>query len=331
MNMSVVIPTFSRQELLKTCLNAVLKQTSVPFEIIIIDNEGSVKTEVLVKGFEPKFQDVGSTIRYLKNEVNSGAIARNIGIEYAQGDLIAFLDDDVVLAEDYYELVSNAFKSSESIMGIQGFDKAFALAATKINGLSFDRFLYEFEKYFQISNFYDSKPRVTNSFCVVNPLPTCVGLIPSGWISTCAGVYRREALEKNRFDSKLMKYSWNEYVDLSIRVSRMFPASLRFLSEAKYEDAQVFAGRMSNVELMYMANVYDLYLFFKLMKRTPKSWFDFWFSKIGRLIYNLLRAVRRLENPMVFFHCVASFIYPLLHLKEIKNADLSFFDKKFNL
>ena len=86
MNISVVIPTYNRYELLKRAVASVMAQTYPPSEIIIID-DGSIDNTAQI---EQDFQD----LRYYYQENAGVSSARNIGIQKAQNEWIAFLDSD---------------------------------------------------------------------------------------------------------------------------------------------------------------------------------------------------------------------------------------------
>ena len=88
MNISVVIPTYNRKELLEKAITSVLQQTYSPDEIIVVDDFSSDGTEEMVK---VKFSD----IRYIRLEKHLGvAAARNRGIKEASFEWISFLDSD---------------------------------------------------------------------------------------------------------------------------------------------------------------------------------------------------------------------------------------------
>ena len=96
---SVIIPFFNRNELLKRAIESVLNQTHQYFEIILI-NDGSTKDLSDIKAFVKKHDH----ITILNNKSNSGpSTARNKGIEAATGDYIAFLDSDDEFAQDKLE------------------------------------------------------------------------------------------------------------------------------------------------------------------------------------------------------------------------------------
>ena len=86
---SVIIPTFNRASLLPRSVNSVLAQTFGNFEVIIVDDCSTDRTQETIAGFDD------SRIRSLRNEKNMGqAAAINAGISSARGEYIAFLDDD---------------------------------------------------------------------------------------------------------------------------------------------------------------------------------------------------------------------------------------------
>jgi glycosyltransferase involved in cell wall biosynthesis len=89
MKVSVIILTYNRAKRLVEAIDSVLNQTFKNLELIIVDNYSSDDTESVVNSLKDQ------RIRYFKNE-NKGflGINRNFGIEKAQGEYIAFLDDD---------------------------------------------------------------------------------------------------------------------------------------------------------------------------------------------------------------------------------------------
>ena len=95
---SVIIPTYKRSERLPNAINSILNQTYSTIEIIIVDdnglNEYTTATESQLKPYIDNNQ-----IKYIKHPKNQGGcIARNTGVQNANGYYITFLDDD-----DFYE------------------------------------------------------------------------------------------------------------------------------------------------------------------------------------------------------------------------------------
>jgi len=86
---SVIVTTFNRRELLEETIQAILNQSFKDFELIIVDNFSNYN----FKNFIQDFEDI--RIRAFQNK-NNGIIAinRNFGISKSKGKYIAFCDDD---------------------------------------------------------------------------------------------------------------------------------------------------------------------------------------------------------------------------------------------
>jgi glycosyltransferase involved in cell wall biosynthesis len=84
---SVIIPTYNRQDLLARAIDSVINQTCRNFELLIIDDGSTDGTDKLVASY-------GNAVRYLYQENLGAAAARNTGIKAARHELLAFLDSD---------------------------------------------------------------------------------------------------------------------------------------------------------------------------------------------------------------------------------------------
>jgi len=92
---SVVLPTRNRSSLVRDALNTVFNQRDCEFEVIVVDEASTDDTpRVLAEFDDPRLQ-------VIRNEPARGvALARNTAAEVAQGEWIAFLDDDDLWAPD---------------------------------------------------------------------------------------------------------------------------------------------------------------------------------------------------------------------------------------
>lgn len=98
-DVSVVVPTFNRPDLLDRCLAALVVQSVDPvsYEIIIADDAASERTRRQVEGWQRRYSEAGPAIHYLPVRNSQGpAGARNAGWRRAQGQVIAFTDDDCI-------------------------------------------------------------------------------------------------------------------------------------------------------------------------------------------------------------------------------------------
>jgi glycosyltransferase involved in cell wall biosynthesis len=84
---SVVIPTYNRARLLKDTLDSVLRQEFTDFEVIIVDDGSTDETRNVIAGYQGR-------VRYVRQDNAGPGAARNLGIQHASGDYIAFVDSD---------------------------------------------------------------------------------------------------------------------------------------------------------------------------------------------------------------------------------------------
>lgn len=90
---SVVIPAYNCGRTLGKAIDSALAQ-DVPLEVLVLDDCGAESLAEIMKGYR-----ANPAVRYVKNEKNLGASAsRNIGVEMARGEYVAFLD-----ADDWWE------------------------------------------------------------------------------------------------------------------------------------------------------------------------------------------------------------------------------------
>ncbi len=87
---SVIIPTYQRAELLRKAMCSVWAQTYRHWELIVVENGRSQVGREIVQ----EFQRSDARLRYLYRREPGGLLARNMGIQEARGEYIAFLDND---------------------------------------------------------------------------------------------------------------------------------------------------------------------------------------------------------------------------------------------
>jgi glycogen(starch) synthase len=109
MKVTIVIPTKDRRRYLEDCLKSLLKANREPDEIIIVDGYSSDGTEEVAKLYPIKlFRGRGSLTR-----------TRNIGLQASSGDIVVFLDDDVIVDKNWLTHMLSAYVSPE-VGGVGG-------------------------------------------------------------------------------------------------------------------------------------------------------------------------------------------------------------------
>ncbi|HCE85989.1 MAG TPA: glycosyl transferase, partial [Bacteroidetes bacterium] len=93
MKISVVIPTYNRPDALHRCLNALLDQIGdLSYEIIVVNDGSTVSYDKVIENVQSITSSI--PIAFYEQENSGPAKARNYGVEMAEGDYIAFTDDD---------------------------------------------------------------------------------------------------------------------------------------------------------------------------------------------------------------------------------------------
>jgi len=113
MNISVVICTYNRCESLKRTLRSLKEMSSlegISWELILVDNNSKDDTKAIIEEFEKM---CGLNIKYVFEEEQGLSHARNRGIREAEGEIIAFTDDDVILDRYWLPNIQRAFKDYE--------------------------------------------------------------------------------------------------------------------------------------------------------------------------------------------------------------------------
>lgn len=88
---SVITPAYNAERFIADTIESILNQTYQNFELIIVDDCSSDKTEQIIKDYMEK----DDRIQYKKLKGNSGAaVVRNTAIEMSNGRYLAFLDSD---------------------------------------------------------------------------------------------------------------------------------------------------------------------------------------------------------------------------------------------
>ncbi|MFN8371234.1 MAG: glycosyltransferase [Bacteriovoracaceae bacterium] len=110
----MIIITRNRAALLTKALQAIVKQTLMPSEIIVVDNGSTDSTQNIVKSFTKL------PIYYFFEPKVGRAIARNCGIEKAKFELILFTDDDCLLPADWVEKMVELQTKHPHVLAIYG-------------------------------------------------------------------------------------------------------------------------------------------------------------------------------------------------------------------
>ena len=112
MFVSVVIPTYNRRPILEKCLDALERQDLADaldqYEVVVVDDGSTDDTPTWLRGHVDRFPHV----RLVEQQHGGPAEGRNRGVDHAKGDVIVFIDSDLVVTESFLACHAKALQRS---------------------------------------------------------------------------------------------------------------------------------------------------------------------------------------------------------------------------
>jgi len=116
---SVVMPLYNCEKYLEESINSVLEQTYQNWELILVDDCSKDNSGSIAVTYEKK----DKRVTYYKLEKNSGAaVARNFGIQKANGKILSFLDSDDLWKADKLEKEYHFMKQNDASIVFAAYD-----------------------------------------------------------------------------------------------------------------------------------------------------------------------------------------------------------------
>lgn len=115
---SVIICTYNRADYLTKLLDSLSSQTLSEklFEILLVDNNSSDKTESIGKNYQLKVPN----FRYIFEPKQGLSVARNRGLRESRSPLVAYIDDDAYASPHWLASVLQAFQKDNQIVCVGG-------------------------------------------------------------------------------------------------------------------------------------------------------------------------------------------------------------------
>lgn len=126
-SLSIVIPAYNEESHLSACLNAIARQTSMPDEVILVDNNSRDHTVEVAKKF--------NFVTVIHEKKQGIVHARNAGFNAAHSDIIARIDADTILPQDWVIKVRRFYdNASHKNHALTGGGYFYNLRAPRFNG-----------------------------------------------------------------------------------------------------------------------------------------------------------------------------------------------------
>lgn len=263
---SVIIPLYNKENFIENTIQSVLNQTFEDFEIIVINDGSTDKSE------EKLLQFKDSRIRYYSKKNEGVSITRNLGITLANANFVAFLDADDYWHQDFLKVMFDyctrfiKIKVFTTAIEVETSNKTFQ-AQYSINK-TFD---FEFVNYFKASK-------------------------KESAILTSATVFNKKVFDKvGVFDLNIKS---GQDTDLWIRIGLVYPilfiweVLVRYthdenslskktdLLESKMDFSKFIELEKTNSDLKYFLDLNRFSLAIKSKLASNKTLFDYYYNGI---------------------------------------------------
>lgn len=285
---SVVTPTLRRPGEVAGLLENLKHQTLLPLELILVDGapEGERDTELTVGELT---QSLPFRCRYIRHGEGT-AVQRNVGVDEASGDFIAFVDDDIRLEPDFLQNILLAFGRDETkkVGGVVGY---------RTNEHFVRKDAQRWRWYHRLKLLTTFEPGRYDFSCGypinANLQPPFSGVRGVDFMTTSCAVWRREVLDSGlRFDSFFRDYGVLEDAHFSLKAARNW--DLLQCGDARCSHLASKQGRADRRKIGYKCVVNYYYVFQDIVR--PLTWrhkMRFWRFQIFELLRMSLSTVRR--------------------------------------
>ena len=127
---SIIIPTYKPGEYLYECLDSIYGQTisKENFELIVVLNGAVDGYKEAILAYLDGKKDTGINTKFLFTETPGVSNARNMGLDEAEGDYVAFVDDDDWVSPNYFANLIEASSGDADIVeaNVKGYDESSA-------------------------------------------------------------------------------------------------------------------------------------------------------------------------------------------------------------
>lgn len=276
---SIIICTKDRHQDLGRCLDTILVQTRPPDEVLVVDG-GADLAEGVVTTFRDRF--VSGAVRYLRTQPGLTR-QRNLGVEAASGDIVHFLDDDVLLDAAYVDEVQRVFEASDSG------DVVAVSPMLEVND-ALSSFSWFLRRVFLLPHIRGDGRLMPSGFASY-PWNGDKHEVREIYIACGCCAYRRSVFEQLAFDEFFDDYGYMEDLDFAVRAARL--GRILLAPRARMAHVESQTARMNERRLAAMQTINHYYFFRKNMPHDLVHWLAFWWSDVGDVLLKLVQVVLR--------------------------------------
>lgn len=278
MRLTAVIPTRNRPADLVKAVDSVLGQTRRPDTLIVVDqspgDESRRAVETLLAAGPLLCVD------YVHDTAITGLVdAKRVAAGRADGDIVCFLEDDVVLEPDYFEQIERGFVEHPEMLGCCGVVTNLPPLPAFYIGLFhlFHRGMFA-DRRVGIHGFAQGRGQA---------------LIPSDYLSGGLSAYRREVFEAVPFDTANELFM-TEDIDFSTRAAQRFGARFYINPNACLEHHMSPVNR-ATLHARHRRKVREFFVFYKKRRSSPMDDLAFAWLICGLAIEASFATIRQLH------------------------------------
>ena len=233
MKLSLIICTYCRPDDVTRLLQSVAGQTEPPDETLVIDatpDQRTVQAVEAARTADPRL--AGVVMHYVDAEHRGLTRQRNFGIERASGDILAFVDDDTILAPDYIAQLRECFVRNPQTPGVGGFvtnEIAWRRLETgdppSSREFAHNGYARREDLRWRLRRWLRLDATAAPGFTPLSGHGRAVGFLPPDGqehptesLMGCAFAFRREVAQRHRFSSWFEGYGLYEDLDFCTRV-----------------------------------------------------------------------------------------------------------------
>lgn len=108
-SLSVIIPAYNAEKTLEKCLDSVIQASPTEKEVIVVDDGSTDQTCKIASNFPVKLLSF--------NQNRGQSAAKNHGLAKAKGEIVAFVDSDCVVEQNYFAELASALERAEGNLG----------------------------------------------------------------------------------------------------------------------------------------------------------------------------------------------------------------------
>lgn len=244
MKLSIIIPVYNTEKYISRCLDTIICNQAMAFEIIIINDGSTDKSDRIIREYIAQHKK--HNIRYINLDNNEGVgNARNIGLSVANGEYISFIDSDDWVDVDFHNVMIRQMDEQHADIAICG-------VKNELKQYNSYRYQYEFSK-------------VLNNTMALEILSKNVDYGINISSIVCNKIFRKELLINNHIQFPLNSYNEDDYLTF---ISFLLAKRIIIVNNCYYHYYQ----REGSITHSYSKkHIDDLFSTFSLLKKDMED------------------------------------------------------------